>query len=296
MLAVAAQAQVIQPNYGYGLGVGGYYPAALGVRTAYTGYPSTFPYYGYPTIAPAVTSSQYHAQDELGQAQFGYAFPGQASTNYRDAFGNQIGSYSYFNPDGKEVRVSYTADHRGFRVLSNDLPVAPVANLVAPLPVQDTPEVAQAKATHLAAVEAAKLAAIAPAPAADAPVATAETAAADVPVAETPVATETAVSTESAPAVSRRKRQAFGFVSPQSYGYGSHFGYPYTSPFAYNYASPYGYNYAAPYYASHLGYNNFAYPRFGYNIPASTFASPAVETPTADAATTTTDTTGTTTA
>jgi hypothetical protein len=68
---------------------------------------------------------------------------------------NKIGSYAYFNPEGKEVRVSYTADHRGFRVLSNDLPVA---NLVAPVQVPETIEVAQAKAAHLAAHAEAKAA------------------------------------------------------------------------------------------------------------------------------------------
>jgi hypothetical protein len=115
---------------------GGYYPANNVYPTAYTG--------GIAPVFPLATSTQYHAQDEFGQTTFGYSHPGQASTNYRDAFGNQIGSYSYFNPEGKQVRVSYTADHRGFRVLSNDLPVAP-------LQVQDTLEVAQAKAAHFAA-------------------------------------------------------------------------------------------------------------------------------------------------
>ncbi len=61
--------------------------------------------------------------------------------------------YAYINPEGKEVRVSYTADSRRFRVLSNDLSVAPVSNLVAPI---DTLEVAQAKAEHAAAVTAAR--------------------------------------------------------------------------------------------------------------------------------------------
>ena len=121
------------------------------------------------TLPVGVTMTKHHAQDELGQATFGYAHPGQASTNYRDALGNQIGSYAYWNPEGKQVKVSYTADHRGFRVLSNDLPVAPsaieapeytpppviTANLV-PAPVQDTVEVAQAKSNHMAAVAAAK--------------------------------------------------------------------------------------------------------------------------------------------
>ncbi|XP_046632930.1 cuticle protein 7-like [Daphnia pulicaria] len=164
VLAVATQAQF----FGYG-GYGGYYgnygayPFA-GVRaiTAYTGIPATAAVpaalpvaYGYPSIS----ATQYHAQDELGQASFGYAHPGQAATNLRDGFGNQIGSYAYVNPEGKEVRVSYTADSRGFRVQSNDLPVAPVDNSVAPLPVQDTPEVAKAKADHAALVTAAKTAA-----------------------------------------------------------------------------------------------------------------------------------------
>merc|ERR1712180_419422 len=41
-------------------------------------------------------------------------------------------------------------------VLHSRLPVAPVYDGVAPEPVVDTPEVAEAKAAHLAAVEAAK--------------------------------------------------------------------------------------------------------------------------------------------
>ncbi|XP_046443412.1 uncharacterized protein LOC124193562 [Daphnia pulex] len=161
VLAVAAQAQF----FGYG-GYGGYYGnygaypfAGVRATTAYTGIPATaavpaaYPVaYGYPSIS----ATQYHAQDELGQASFGYAHPGQAASNLRDGFGNQIGSYAYFNPEGKEVRVSYTADSRGFRVQSNNLPVAPVDNSVAPLPVQDTPEVAAAKADHAAAVAVAK--------------------------------------------------------------------------------------------------------------------------------------------
>ena len=146
----------------------GYYPVAPVAPVAYHGIPAAVPAvvpaYGYPSF----TSTQYHAQDELGQARFGYAHPGQAASNYRDGMGNQIGSYAYFNPEGKEVRVSYTADHRGFRVLSNDLPVAPVANLVAPVQVPDTIEVAQAKAAHFAAHAEAK-AALAAARAAAAP-------------------------------------------------------------------------------------------------------------------------------
>ena len=111
-------------------------------------------------VAPAVTSTQYHSQDELGQASFGYAHPGQAATNFRDAMGNQVGSYSYINPAGKMVQVSYVADSLGFRVLSNDLPVGPVAELLMPIdlnmPAVETAEVAEARAAHMAAIEDAK--------------------------------------------------------------------------------------------------------------------------------------------
>lgn len=123
-----------------------------------------------PIAAPMVTSSQYHAQTELGEASHGYSYPGQAASHMRDAMGNQIGSWAYINPEGKEVKVSYVADSLGFRVLSNDLPVAPVALPVpdvllpvapidmgvAPLPVMDTPEVVEAKIAHMAAMDAAK--------------------------------------------------------------------------------------------------------------------------------------------
>ena len=113
--------------------------------------------------APMVTATQYHSQDELGQASFGYSHPGQSATNFRDANGNQVGSYAYINAVGKEVRVSYVADALGFRVVSNDLPigptgpvaVAPVANMMMPMPVMETPEVSAARAAHMAAHAAA---------------------------------------------------------------------------------------------------------------------------------------------
>jgi hypothetical protein len=104
-------------------------------------------------VAPAVTKTQYHAQDELGQSSHGYAYPGQAAAEVRDAAGNVRGSYAYINPNGEEIRVNYVADGAGFRVASNALPVAPAATLVGPAPVQDTPEVVAARAAHLAAVQ-----------------------------------------------------------------------------------------------------------------------------------------------
>jgi len=110
-----------------------------------------------PTVAIAAPiSTQYHAQDELGQASFGYSHPGQAHAQVRDAFGQVRGSYAYIGADGKEAITNYVADANGFRVASNNLPIAPAVPIVAPLvgpsPVSDTAEVAQAKAEHAKAV------------------------------------------------------------------------------------------------------------------------------------------------
>ncbi|XP_037074022.1 uncharacterized protein LOC119095267 [Pollicipes pollicipes] len=142
--------------------------------------PVGYPYYGYspvsyyaagaynhyaPTVysaAPAATvSSQYHAQDELGQFNYGYAGGPSAKNEFRRFDGATVGSYSYIDANGKVQTVSYTADDvNGFQVKATNLPVAPEANLqapefnleapvfdgVAPEPVQDTAEVAAAKA------------------------------------------------------------------------------------------------------------------------------------------------------
>nr|CAD7455343.1 unnamed protein product [Timema tahoe] len=96
---------------------------------------------------PYALSSQYHAQDALGQYSYGYA-----------------GGLS-----AKSETVSYTADAlNGFRVAATNLPkaTAPIesAPLVGPEPVQDTPEVAAAKAAHLALVSGAAPEAPIPAP------------------------------------------------------------------------------------------------------------------------------------
>ena len=86
------------------------------------------------------------------------------------------GGYSYVDSNGELQRVEYVADALGFRVADSRLPVAPTFNpeplvaptfnpepLVAPVydgvapePVVDTPEVAEARAAHLAAVAAAE--------------------------------------------------------------------------------------------------------------------------------------------
>lgn len=108
------------------------------------------------------------------------------------------------------MKVSYVADSNGFRVLSNDLPVAPVADLAMPTPVEDTPEVSEARAAHLAAIEDARNGVVAPlpeAPAVELPVPvedTPEVAAAKAEHAEAHAAAKAAA--EAAP--ERKRRQA----------------------------------------------------------------------------------------
>jgi len=114
-------------------------------------------------IAPAVTSSQYHAQDELGQYSYGYAGGPSAKSESKDAFGNVRGAYSYIDANGIQQTVNYVADPvNGFRVAATNLPVgpAPVSPVAVtrvagpvhiaaiPAPVQDTAEVTLAKIQH----------------------------------------------------------------------------------------------------------------------------------------------------
>ena len=46
-----------------------------------------------PAAAPKVVGSQYHAQDELGNAEYGYANVNSQKQESRDAYGNVHGAY-----------------------------------------------------------------------------------------------------------------------------------------------------------------------------------------------------------
>merc|ERR1719239_934147 len=88
----------------------------------------------------------------------------------KDAFGVTRGSYQYVDANNILQTVNYVADDvNGFRVAATNIPVAvagpaaglPVAPVVAAqVPVMETPEVAAARAEHLAAHAAAKAAAV----------------------------------------------------------------------------------------------------------------------------------------
>ncbi|KAG8235989.1 hypothetical protein J437_LFUL016522 [Ladona fulva] len=112
-------------------------------------------------VAAVPISSQFHAQDELGQYSYGYAGGPSAKSEVKTFDGVTRGGYSYVDAEGKVQNVKYVADAvNGFRVSATNLPVAPealpVEPLEAPQPVEDTPEVAAAKEAHFAAYEEAK--------------------------------------------------------------------------------------------------------------------------------------------
>jgi len=173
-------------------GVAGYPYAAAGVPAAYAGYAGAYPYAA-PVAAPVPPSSQFQAQDEFGNLNYGYANINSQKHEVGNTYGGVTGSYSYVDANGVVQTANYIADHLGFRVQATNLPVAaaapdvalpvapvfegkqpehvyelpvapvheytlpvaPVYEGVAPEPVQDTPEVAAAKAEHLALVAAA---------------------------------------------------------------------------------------------------------------------------------------------
>merc|ERR1712158_218094 len=125
-----------------------------------------------PVPAPAI-SSQFAAQDEFGNTQYGYSNLNSAKHEVGNAFTGVSGSYQYVDANGKLQTVNYVADALGFRVEDTRLPVAPVYDGVAPeapvydgvapeapvydgvapAPVEDTPEVVAAREAHLAAFE-----------------------------------------------------------------------------------------------------------------------------------------------
>merc|ERR1719500_631686 len=79
-------------------------------------------------VAAAVTpldsvNSQFHAQDEFGQYNYGYSDPNSAKQEVQTADGVTRGSYSYVDANGIVQSVSYISDAMGFRVAATNLPV-----------------------------------------------------------------------------------------------------------------------------------------------------------------------------
>merc|ERR1711893_309271 len=147
-------------------------PVAAPITTAYA-LPQTYaPAYTVPAapVPAPVVSSQFAAQDEFGNSEYGYSNVNSQKHEVGNGYTGVSGSYQYVDPAGKLQTVNYVADALGFRVADSRLPVhdaaLPVAPVydgvapepvvydgVAPEPVVDTPEVAAAKAEFLKTFE-----------------------------------------------------------------------------------------------------------------------------------------------
>ncbi|KAF5301679.1 hypothetical protein FQR65_LT08766 [Abscondita terminalis] len=86
-------------------------------------------------------------QDNLGNYNLQFATDGIARIEQRTVDGKISGGFSYVDPHGVLRSTAFTSGQHGFQAISPDIPV----------PVQDTPEVALAKAQHLALLRNAHL-------------------------------------------------------------------------------------------------------------------------------------------
>merc|ERR1739838_391072 len=82
--------------------------------------------------APHTAGSQFHAQDEFGNLNYGYANINSVKQEVGNTYGGVSGGYSYVDANGELQQVQYIADGAGFRVADSRLPVAPVYDGVAP--------------------------------------------------------------------------------------------------------------------------------------------------------------------
>merc|ERR1711894_460655 len=160
----ASQAQYIAAPYGLGAPLT-YGAAPIAYQTAAAPAP-VVTVNAAPVVAaaPLNPSSQFQAQDEFGNIQYGYSNINSQKHETGNTYGGVSGSYSYVDANGIVQTTNYIADGLGFRVQATNLPVAPAApeaapleqptfNLVGPSPVEDTPEVKAAKAEFQAAFD-----------------------------------------------------------------------------------------------------------------------------------------------
>lgn len=97
-------------------------------------------------------ANQFHGQDGLGRAMFGYSDWNQGRLEARNANGEVRGTYQYVDADGENVVVNYWADSLGFHQTDN-------RPKIVLQPVQETEEVLAARRAHELAWKEAALAA-----------------------------------------------------------------------------------------------------------------------------------------
>lgn len=102
---------------------------------AYYAYAPVYGYYANPVLS----ANQFHAQDEVGQYNYGYSNQDSAKSEVKTADGVVRGSYSYVDANGVIQTTNYISDALGFRVAATNLPVAPVAEAVPAVAVAEAP-------------------------------------------------------------------------------------------------------------------------------------------------------------
>ncbi|GAB6025350.1 hypothetical protein CHUAL_010760 [Chamberlinius hualienensis] len=82
-------------------------------------------YLAAPVLVPSVTGNLNSFHDTNGAYKFSYSqSDGQLKEESTSADGGITGQYSYVNPDGQQITVSYVAGKDGFRASGNHLPLA----------------------------------------------------------------------------------------------------------------------------------------------------------------------------
>merc|ERR1719427_2268775 len=115
-----------------------YYPATAQAAHTFTTAPvAPAPRFTSAPIAPIAhvapsPSSQFHAQDEMGNLNYGYSNVNSAKEEVGNTYTGVNGGYSYVDAADALQQVTYVADAAGFRVADSRLPVAPVYTGVAP--------------------------------------------------------------------------------------------------------------------------------------------------------------------
>merc|ERR1712241_1074966 len=104
-----------------------------------------------------LTNSQFHAQDDLGQYNYGYSSPTSTKQELKTADGVTRGSYSYVDANGLVQTVNYISDALGFKVAATNLPVhhveGPHAEPVPEVQTVEEPVVAAYKGVMEPAVD-----------------------------------------------------------------------------------------------------------------------------------------------
>ncbi|XP_030751526.1 uncharacterized protein LOC115879034 [Sitophilus oryzae] len=85
------------------------------------------------------------SQSSLGTYKYSVQLRDSSRLEERLPDGTVIGEYTVPNELGVLQTFKYVAGIDGFRIIEGPLPVAPVDNGIAPLPVQETPEVFAAR-------------------------------------------------------------------------------------------------------------------------------------------------------